>query len=83
MAINWDPAYIMNLVLCVIIVVLGYIGYAKHKNKVPLYIAIAFGLFGLSHLATILSFSVTTVLIIIRILAYLLVAYALYLFIKK
>ncbi len=80
---NWDPVSLVNLVLCIIIVILGFVGYAKRKDKVPLFIAIAFGFFGLSHLATILSLGLTTVLIIIRILAYLAVVYALYCFIEK
>jgi len=61
--------------------VFGLIGWQRSKNLVALYIAIAFGLFGLSHLATLLSLKVilNTILILIRLLAYLLVSYAVYL----
>jgi uncharacterized membrane protein (UPF0136 family) len=74
------PIYAVNLVLCIIIVVLGYLGYKKSRSKVPLYIGIAFGLFGISHLITLLGLkeAVTGVLIVIRTLAYLIVVFTLY-----
>jgi hypothetical protein len=80
MAFIWDPITAVNLVLSVIILVLGYWGYKKSNDNVPLYIGIAFGLFGISHLATLLDFkqSLESVLIIIRTLAYLAVIYAVY-----
>ncbi len=85
MVLNFEPIYIVNLILCIVIFALGYVGYTKSKNKLPLYIGIAFGLFGLSHLATIVGLKVAlgTILIIIRTIAYLLVVYALYAFVKK
>jgi len=75
-----DPIYLTNLILCVIILVLGIIGYKKRGDKTPLYIGIAFGLFGVSHLLTLLDLkeTLTTFLIVIRTLAYLLVAFTLY-----
>ncbi len=80
MAFIWDPITAVNLVLSVIILVLGYWGYKKSKDNVSLYVGIAFGLFGLSHLATILGLtqSLVSVLIIIRTLAYLIVIFAVY-----
>lgn len=80
MAFIWDPITAVNLVLSVIILVLGYWGYKKSNDKVPLYVGIAFGLFGISHLATLFGFkqSLESVLIIIRTLAYLAVIYAVY-----
>ncbi len=79
MAIEWDPSLFVNLVLCVIIVILGVVIYRKSHESLPLYVAAAFGLFGVSHAATLLGFRVplTIPLIIIRTLAYLLVIYAL------
>lgn len=46
----------------------------------PLYVGIAFGLFGVSHLMTLLGLkdALEIVLIVVRTLAYLLVAFALY-----
>ena len=80
MTFIWDPIYITNLVLCIIILVFGCLGYKKIGDKLPLYIGIAFGLFGISHLATILGLkeTLTTVLIIIRTFAYLIVVFTLY-----
>jgi hypothetical protein len=80
MAFQWDPVVFVNLVLCIVIVLLGLIIYRKSREKLPLYIAMAFGLFGVSHAATLagLAPALTVPLIIIRTLAYLLVIYALY-----
>ena len=77
----WDTQYVINLPLCIIILIFGIIAWQRSKNLVPLYVGIAFGLFGISHLATLLSLKTTldTLLIIIRLLAYLLVTYAVYL----
>ncbi|MGB8217686.1 MAG: hypothetical protein WCE94_10340 [Candidatus Methanoperedens sp.] len=80
MAFIWDPITAVNLVLSVIILVLGYLGYKKSNYNVSLYVGIAFGLFGVSHLATLLGLteSLVSVLIIIRTLAYLTVIFAVY-----
>lgn len=80
MAFVWDPITAVNLVLSVIILVLGYLSFNKCKDKVPLYVGVAFGLFGISHLATLLGLaqSLVSVLIAIRTLAYLTVMYAVY-----
>lgn len=84
MAIEWDPVLFVNLVLCIIIVVLGLLLYRKSHEPLPLYIAAAFGLFGISHAATLLGFKVplTLPLIVIRALAYILVIYALVMHLK-
>ena len=75
-----DPIYLTNLVLCVIILVLGIIGYKRSEEMWPLFIGIAFGLFGVSHLLTLLGLkeALTTFLIVIRTLAYLLVAFTVF-----
>jgi hypothetical protein len=71
---------VINLVLCVIIFIFGLMGWRRSKKVLPLYIAIAFGLFGLSHLATILGLAagLEVLLIIIRLAAYLIVVFAVY-----
>jgi hypothetical protein len=81
MQFTWDTTTFINLILCILILVFGIIGWQRSKKLFPLYIGIAFGLFGLSHLATLLGLKVTldAVLIIIRLLAYLLVTYTVYL----
>jgi hypothetical protein len=80
MELNLDPIYVVNLVLCIVILLLGYWGYRKRRNVVPLLIGIAFGLFGISHLVTLfgLAGDWASVLIVIRVLAYLTVVFALY-----
>ena len=76
---NWDPLLTTNLILCIIILALGIWTYFKNKVDWPLYIGIAFGLFGISHLFTILGLAsgLTTFLIAVRLIAYLLVVYTL------
>ena len=71
---------IVNLVLCIIILGLGIWGYRKRKGDVSLYIGLAFGLFGVSHLLTILGLGagLNSLIIAVRLLAYLLVIIALY-----
>ena len=75
-----DPIYILNLVLCTTILVLGCLGYKRSGDKSPLYIGIAFGLFGTSHLLTILGLKETleVFLITIRTIAYCTVVFALF-----
>ena len=81
MQFHWDTLVFINLILCIIILTFGIISWQRTKNRVVLYVGTAFGLFGLSHLATLLGLgaALNVVLIIIRTLAYLLVAYALFL----
>jgi len=85
MALEWDPILFVNLVLCMVIVILGYLCFRKSGEHLPLYIAGAFGLFGISHAATLAGFKVplTLPLIIIRTLAYVLVIIALWQFLKN
>ncbi|MGZ7116202.1 MAG: hypothetical protein ACXVHS_01980 [Methanobacterium sp.] len=79
MALVMDPVIILNLIFCIIIVILAIVGYRKTDNVIPLYIGLSFGLFGISHLATILGFSSsTTALVVIRGFAYIVIIYALY-----
>jgi len=75
-----DPIYLVNLRLCIIILLLGVFGYKKTGNPKPLYAGIAFGLFGVSHLATILGLKheLEAFLIVIRTIVYLTVVFALY-----
>jgi hypothetical protein len=80
MSFVWDPITFINLILCILIVVLGYMGWQRSKNEVAMQLAVAFGLFGISHLATLfgLKNSLDVLLIVIRTLAYLIVTYAVY-----
>jgi len=76
-----DPIYLTNLILCVIILVLGIIAYKNTDDKTPLFIGIAFGLFGASHLLILLGLEdmLTIPLIVVRTIAYAMVAVTLFL----
>ena len=80
MQFTWNTITFINLILCIVILIFGIISYLRKKNRVTLYVGTAFGLFGLSHLASLLGLSsaLEILLIIIRTCAYLLVAYALF-----
>ena len=54
MQLSWDTMTFVNLVLSIVILVFGILGYQRSKSQVVLYVGIAFGLFALSHLATLL-----------------------------
>jgi len=80
MTFTLDPIYLTNFILCVVIVVLGGVGYSRSKAKAPLFIGIAFALFAVSHMLTLwgLQATLTTFLIVIRVIAYALVIGAVY-----
>ena len=75
-----DPIYLTNLILCVIIVILGWLGSRQSGESWPIFIASAFGLFGVSHLLTILGLRemLSVFLIVIRTIAYVLVIFTLF-----
>jgi hypothetical protein len=81
MQFTWSTLTFINLILCILILVFGLISWQRTKSRVTLYVGTAFGLFGLSHLATLLGLSnpLSTLLIVVRTAAYLLVAYAMFL----
>lgn len=76
-----DPVVLINLILCVVILLLGYLVYRKRGTIGALFIGIAFGMFGLSHLNTLLGLTLFPELtfVLLRICGYLFVAAALYL----
>ena len=76
-----DPLVIANLLLCIIIIILSIWSYQKTDDLAPLYVGGAFGLFGVTHVATLLGFKdiLEPALIVIRILAYLIVILGLFL----
>jgi hypothetical protein len=85
MSLEWDPILFVNLLLCIGIVLLGYLCYRRSGDMLPAYIGSAFGLFGISHAATLAGLKVplTLPLIIIRTLAYVLVLVALWQHLKN
>jgi len=70
----------INTVLCLGVFILGYLGYKKTRNKTALYITIAFGFFAFSHIIAFfnLTHSLMGALIVSRVIAYLVVIFALY-----
>jgi FtsH-binding integral membrane protein len=72
---------VVNLLFCALIVILGLLAYGRTKKDSPLYVAGAFLLFGLSHLATILGIAdgLATPLLVLRIIGYVLILWLLYL----
>jgi 4-amino-4-deoxy-L-arabinose transferase-like glycosyltransferase len=80
-----EPIIVLNLVLCVVILLLGYLVYRKRDIISALFIGIAFGIFGLSHLNTLFDpplFPEVT-FALLRICGYLIVAAALYLLLTE
>lgn len=81
MAFVPDPAIMINLLLCLVILVLGYLVYRKRNSISALFIGVAFGMFGLSHLSTLLGQTLFPegTFVLLRICGYLFVVAALYL----
>jgi len=75
-----DPIVLTNLILCIVIVAFALVASKKTEDKWPLWVGGAFGLFGVSHLLTLLGLqqTLTGVLITIRTIGYLLVVCAVY-----
>ena len=80
MGIVWDPVNIINIILCTVIVILGFMAYKRGRKMVPLLIAIAFLIFDVSHLVNFfgLADNWEAFLMIIRTLGYLTVVLAMY-----
>ncbi|MCX5681345.1 MAG: hypothetical protein NT079_03590 [Candidatus Omnitrophica bacterium] len=80
MTLQLSPMGLVNAALCVLILVLGCLCYKKNQSKEGLLIGIAFGLFGISHIFSILGLTrnFEGILVVIRIFAYLIVAFSLY-----
>jgi hypothetical protein len=80
-----DPIVLINLLLCAVILMLGYLVYRKRDTISALFIGIAFGMFGLSHLNALFDPSLfpEVTFVLMRIFGYLLVAAALYLLLTE
>jgi hypothetical protein len=85
MAFVPDPILLVNLLLCVVILLLGYLVYRKRDTISALFIGIAFGMFGLSHLNALFDPALfpEVTFVLLRICGYLLVAAALYLLLTE
>jgi len=80
MQLDWDALTFVNLVLCGVILSFGIVSWRRTRVGTEIYVGIAFGLFGLSHLASLLGLAKTLniALIAVRTAAYLLVTLALF-----
>lgn len=80
MTFNPDPVSLINLAFCVAVVILSWWWSRRTGSRTPLFIGLAFGLFGISHffVLTSLNKSLEQVQIIIRIAAYAIVATGLF-----
>jgi len=75
MRLIFDPITMINLVFCIGIVLISIWWHRKARSRTPLYIGLAFGLFGISHTAVLLDLksSSEVLLIVVRGAAYVLV----------
>jgi hypothetical protein len=77
---DFDMITSVNLVLCVLIILAGYLAYKKDNGAAWLYLALAFSLFGLSHVVTLAGAAekLYDPMVVIRALGYLLVLFAIF-----
>jgi hypothetical protein len=74
----------INLILCIVIFLLGYLVYRKQERISAFLIGIAFGMFGLSHFSVLSGIAFPDVtFILLRICGYILVAAALWLLLSE
>jgi hypothetical protein len=79
MAFVPDSILLVNLLRCAVILLLGYLVYRKRDTISALFIGIAFGMFGLSHLNALFEPALFPEVIVVlrRVCGYILVAAAL------
>src|SRR5512145_583238 len=74
----------INLLLCVVVFLLGYLVYRKREQVSAILIGIAFGMFGISHFSVLAGIVFPEItFILLRIGGYILVAAALWLLLKE
>ena len=80
MELSLELIPVTNLLFSALIVIVGVMAWHKTKREAPLYIAAAFLLFGISHLATILGVAAALEipLLVVRIIGYVLIIGMLY-----
>ena len=71
---------LINLILAVIVLIMGLWAYARKQSRAGLLVGIAFGLFAIAHLLTLLGLAGTlsTLIIAIRVLGYVAAMVAVY-----
>ncbi len=79
-----DPVAAINLLLCIVIFVLGYLMYRRKEKISALLISLAFGMFGLSHFSVVTGITFPDItFILLRVCGYILVAAALWLLLSE
>lgn len=74
----------INLILCIVIFLLGFLMYRRKEKISALLISIAFGMFGLSHFSVVTGIAFPEItFILLRICGYVLVAAALWLLLSE
>jgi len=75
----FDPITVLNLVLALAVLAGGILGYRKIGSRISLYIAMAFGLFSITHILSLVDLTeqLEVLVIVLRAAGYLLVLYAL------
>jgi hypothetical protein len=74
----------INIILCIVIFLLGYLVYRKQERISAFLIGIAFGMFGLSHFSVLSGIAFPDVtFILLRICGYILVAAVLWLLLSE
>ncbi len=84
-AMAFDIVSLLNLILSVAIAGFAHWGYLTSRNRLLLYVSLAFGLFALSHLLLLagLEESLVAVVTVLRILGYLVMLFAVLTGLKK
>ena len=77
---GYDFFTLVNFVLSLLIFLFGSWSYIKTKNKAPFYIGVAFGLFSLSHLISLVGMEsgLRDTLILVRAFSYFIILTTLY-----
>ncbi len=76
----FDTVTLLNFILNVAIIVVGFLAYMKRRNFVPLYMTVAFLLFSITHLLTLLDLAQAMFypIVVLRFAGYLLLVFMLY-----
>jgi hypothetical protein len=76
----FDLITVLNFVLNLAIILVGLMAYMKTKNFVPLYIGLAFVLFSITHLLTLLDMATAMFypIFVLRAMGYVTIIYTLY-----
>ncbi|MDD1771390.1 MAG: hypothetical protein LUQ09_00555 [Methanomassiliicoccales archaeon] len=80
-----DIDNVINILLCAAIVGVGIVGYWKSRHELPLFVAVAFAFFTVSHFLELLepSMAIDVVSILFRVVAYALFVFLLLKYVRS